>query len=139
MCADGLAGHEWDFYRYTRHSSWTQGGRGGGWEYSGLRESATYWFNYIVPLAYALDDARLKAQAAEFVEMVLSGQHEDGWLGPEKLPVERGLWARSFLIGALQVGLTLEVGDETDGRSRIRRQSRRWQRGLLPPFTGLWI
>ncbi|KAI5847402.1 hypothetical protein DFP73DRAFT_593246 [Morchella snyderi] len=94
LSAEGLAGHEWDFYRFAMNSTWS----GGTWEYSGLHETAPYWFNYIVPLAWSLDDARLKAQAKEFLDSVLDAQQEDGWLGPETAKGERGLWARALLL-----------------------------------------
>lgn len=94
LSAEGLAGHEWDFYRYAMNSTWS----GGTWEYSGLHETAPYWFNYIVPLAWSLDDARLKAQAKEFLDSVLDAQQADGWLGPETAKSERGLWARALLL-----------------------------------------
>ncbi|KAH7312367.1 hypothetical protein B0I35DRAFT_376750 [Stachybotrys elegans] len=96
---DGLGGHLYDFYRFVRRSSWL----GGTAEYSDLAESATYWFNYIVPMAWALDDERLKAQAREFLDYVLEHQAEDGWLGPETTRQTRCLWARSYLcLGLMQ-------------------------------------
>ncbi|KAI5788197.1 hypothetical protein FPQ18DRAFT_372851 [Pyronema domesticum] len=99
LSASGLAGHEWDFYRFVNNSTWT----GGTWEYSGLHETAPYWFNYIVPLAYTLDDARLKKQAKEFLDHVLATQQADGWLGTETKSEERGLWGRFFvLMGMIQ-------------------------------------
>jgi carbohydrate-binding DOMON domain-containing protein len=94
LSASGLAGHEWDFYRFVNNSTWT----GGTWEYSGLHETAPYWFNYIVPLAYTLDDARLKKQAKEFLDHVLATQQADGWLGTETKSEERGLWGRFFVL-----------------------------------------
>jgi hypothetical protein len=91
---DGFPGHQFDFYRYVRDSSW-MGGRD---EYSDLTESAPYWFNGIVPLAYGLDDDRLKRQVRQFVEHVIHHQTEDGWLGGEDWP--RDLWARfPFVLG----------------------------------------
>ncbi|KAF1981397.1 hypothetical protein K402DRAFT_425448 [Aulographum hederae CBS 113979] len=97
LCADGLGGHMYDFYRYIQRSSWL----GGDWEYSPLNEAAPYWFNYIVPLAWTLDDARLKAQAKSFLDYVLEAQAEDGWLGPETTKATRGIWARSLLCFGL--------------------------------------
>ena len=99
LSANGLAGHEWDFYRFVNDSTWT----GGEYEYSGLRETAPYWFNYIVPLAYALDDARLKAQARAFLDHVLATQHDDGWLGPETTKETRGLYTRFLVLAGMIV------------------------------------
>jgi hypothetical protein len=78
---------------------------GGDWEYSTLDEAAPYWFNYIVPLAWTINDSRLKAQAKDFLEYVLDHQAEDGWLGPETTRQTRGIWARSLLCFGLVVSI----------------------------------
>jgi hypothetical protein len=95
---DGLPGHQFDFYVYVRDSTWM----GGRTEYADIHESAPYWFNYIVPLAYGLDDARLKRQVEQFVEYVISHQADDGWIGVEKGSA-RDLWARFPLMLGLTV------------------------------------
>lgn len=100
LSADGLGGHLFDFYRYVARSTWL----GGSYEYSELHESAPYWFNYIVPLAWTLDDPRLKKQARQFLDYVLDNQADDGWLGPETTRQTRGIWARSLLAFGLIVG-----------------------------------
>ncbi|KAH0555906.1 hypothetical protein GP486_006149 [Trichoglossum hirsutum] len=97
---DGLPGHEFDFYAYVRDSTWM----GGRQEYSDLHESAPYWFNYIVPLAYGLNDARLKQQVEQFVEYVISHQADDGWIGSERGYEARDLWARfPLMLGLTQL------------------------------------
>lgn len=88
-----------DFYRYVNQSTWL----GGQYEYSELNEAAPYWFNYIVPLAWVLDDERLKSQAKAFLDYILDTQAEDGWLGPEKTRQTRGIWGRSLLSFGLTV------------------------------------
>lgn len=92
-----------DFYRYVANSTWM----GGQDEYSDLIESATYWFNYIVPLAWTLDDDRLKEQARKFLDHQIENQHEDGWLGPGKTRNERVIWPRSYLLLGMMVSCLL--------------------------------
>jgi hypothetical protein len=99
LMADGLAGHQHDFYRFVSESSWI----GGDQEYSDLHEGFPYWFNGIVPLAYGLHDARLKVQVDAAVTAVLERRGEDGWLGPEKGNA-RNFWARyPLFLGLVQL------------------------------------
>ena len=65
--AAGLAGHLYDFWNYVHKSSWL----GGNEEYSGLNEAFPYWLNGLVPLAYILDDARLKEQVHTSMDYVM--------------------------------------------------------------------
>ena len=97
-----------DFYRYVGKSTWM----GGQDEYSDLRESATYWFNYIVPLAWTLDDNRLKEQAKAFLDYQIDNQFDDGWLGPEEERNERVIWGRSYLL----LGMTVSFSQSRSGR-----------------------
>ena len=97
--ASGLSGHLFDFYRYVKNSLWL----GGTLEYNELHEAGPYWYNGIVPLAYVLDDQRLKDQANYFLEYVLDHQADDGWLGPETAREERGIWARCLLLQGIMV------------------------------------
>jgi hypothetical protein len=101
LMANGLAGHLHEFYTYVSSSSWL----GGTGEYSSLHEGFPYWLNGIVPLAYSLNDARIKKQISTAVDYVLTHQHEDGWLGPEeKGGGLRNLWARyPLLLGFTQL------------------------------------
>lgn len=87
--ANGLAGHEYDFYPIVRESPWL----GGHQEYSPLNEGVPYWLNGIVPLAYGLDDPRLKKQIHQAVCYIVQHQQEDGWLGPEKWLKDRDIWS----------------------------------------------
>lgn len=133
LSASGLGGHLFDFYRYVARSTWL----GGTEEYSELHESAPYWFNYIVPLAWTLQDERLKAQAKQFLDYVLEHQAEDGWLGPETTKQTRGIWARSLLC----FGLTQYAEAEPSEAERIVEALHKFVRlvhsMLSNDFTGL--
>ncbi|MEO7910954.1 MAG: beta-L-arabinofuranosidase domain-containing protein [Roseiflexaceae bacterium] len=73
--ADGLSGHLDEFWPDIANSRWI-GGDAEGWE------RGPYWLDGIVPLAYLLDDERLKAKAQHWIEQILAHQDADGWLGP---------------------------------------------------------
>ena len=73
--ADGLSGHLDEFWPDIADSAWI-GGRAEGWE------RGPYWLDGIVPLAYLLDDALLKAKAQSWIDYILAHQAADGWLGP---------------------------------------------------------
>jgi len=73
--ADGLSGHLDEFWPDIANSRWI-GGDAEGWE------RGPYWLDGIVPLAYLLDDQRLKAKAQHWIEQILAHQDADGWLGP---------------------------------------------------------
>jgi DUF1680 family protein len=56
------------------------GGTGDGWE------RGPYWLDGLVPLAYILNDEKLKAKAQEWIEWSIENQREDGYFGPRPLP-----------------------------------------------------
>lgn len=72
--ADGLTGHLDEFWPDVAQSGWI-GGDAEGWE------RAPYWLDGLVPLAFQLDDDRLKTKVHRWVDYILDHQHEDGWLG----------------------------------------------------------
>ncbi|KAJ7793921.1 hypothetical protein B0H14DRAFT_2924745 [Mycena olivaceomarginata] len=87
--ADGLAGHLRDSTASTVAGSiWVEGGS---IEYSEMHESAPYWFNGMVALA--------------FLTGRLDHQGEDGWLGPEPFvanaTIPRLPWPRYLLLMGL--------------------------------------
>jgi hypothetical protein len=107
LMADGLAGHEHEFYRYVYQSSWI----GGNQEYSTLDEAWPYWFNGIVPLAYALDDDELKTVVKSSIDYIFANQQSDGWIGPEKTPQTRFFWPRTLVLMAITQYLEAEPSE----------------------------
>ena len=73
--ADGLSGHLDEFWPDIKNSSWI-GGKAEGWE------RTPYWLDGIIPLAYLLDDPKLKAKAQRYIDYIFDHQQPDGWLGP---------------------------------------------------------
>jgi len=73
--AAGLSGHLDEFWPDIKQSAWF-GGKAEGWE------RVPYWLDGVVPLAYVLDDAALKAKVKKAIDYILDHQHPDGWLGP---------------------------------------------------------
>lgn len=73
--ADGLSGHLDEFWPDIRDSAWI-GGPAEGWE------RVPYWLDGVVPLAWLLNDERLKAKARRYIDHILDHQQPDGWLGP---------------------------------------------------------
>ncbi|MGD8360428.1 MAG: glycoside hydrolase family 127 protein [Gemmatimonadota bacterium] len=73
--AEGLSGHLDEFWPDVGESQWF-GGDAEGWE------RAPYWMDGFIPLAWVLDDDRLKAKATRYVEEILARQRSDGWYSP---------------------------------------------------------
>ncbi|MEW6751113.1 MAG: beta-L-arabinofuranosidase domain-containing protein [Candidatus Latescibacterota bacterium] len=73
--ADALTGHLDEFWPDIRDSGWI-GGSAEGWE------RGPYWLDGLIPLAFQLDDAVLKAKVRRWLDHILTHQHPDGWLGP---------------------------------------------------------
>jgi len=78
---DGASGHLDSIYSLVcgDNNGWL-GGTGDGWE------RGPYWIDGLVPLAYQLNDAALKAKAQKWIEWSLKNQREDGYFGPKPLP-----------------------------------------------------
>jgi uncharacterized protein len=79
--ADGLSGHLDELWPDVRDSRWF-GGSSEAWE------RAPYWLDGAIPLAFLLDDRRLKDKIHGRVGYVLDNQQEDGWLGPRVMITE---------------------------------------------------
>ena len=90
--ANGLSGHldeTWD--DVGSNSGWL-GGTGESWERS------PYFLDGLVPLAYLLNDARLKAKAQRFIDWTLTHQAASGMIGPAS---NNDWWPRMVMLKAL--------------------------------------
>src|SRR4051812_17864258 len=76
--ANGLTGHLDEFWPDVGPNSAWLGGSGEGWE------RGPYFVDGMLPLAYLLDDPKLKAKAQKWVDWTLTSQRPDGALGPAK-------------------------------------------------------
>ena len=84
------------------------GGDGDGWE------RGPYWIDGLLPLAYILDDQKLKDKVQPWIEWTLTQQRADGYLGPipfEQEPaheegLQRGMrrdwWPKMVMLKILQ-------------------------------------
>ncbi|MBO5128683.1 MAG: hypothetical protein J6D10_14065, partial [Clostridia bacterium] len=73
--ANGLSGNLDKVWPDIRESRWI-GGNCEGWE------RVPYWLDGFIPLAYLLDDEDKIARAKKYIDAILAGQCEDGWLCP---------------------------------------------------------
>lgn len=76
--ADGLSGHLFEVWDDVGDNCGWLGGDGDSWE------RAPYYLDGLIPLAWELDDERLKERCMKYIEWILASQREDGWFGPEK-------------------------------------------------------
>jgi hypothetical protein len=90
--ANGLSGHLDETWADVGSNSGWLGGTGESWE------RGPYFLDGLVPLAYLLDDARLKAKAQKFLEWTLTHQAADGMIGPSG---NNDWWPRMVMLKAL--------------------------------------
>ncbi|MGI4736796.1 MAG: beta-L-arabinofuranosidase domain-containing protein [Janthinobacterium lividum] len=90
--ADGLSGHLEEFWPDLGPTSAWLGGSGEGWE------RGPYYLDGLVPLAYGLDDAALKAKAQKWVDWALHSQRPAGGFGPAK---NQDWWPNMLVLKAL--------------------------------------
>jgi len=85
---DGLTGHAEELYDDIGNSYWLTGRRLGD-EFSGTFddryswERGPYYIKGLVSLAFALDDAKLKARAKRWIDSILDSQRDNGDFGPK--------------------------------------------------------
>ncbi len=90
--ANGLGGHLDETWADVGSNSGWLGGTGESWE------RGPYFVDGLIPLAYLLDDARLKAKAQKFVDWTLTQQAASGMIGP---PSRDDWWPRMIMLKAL--------------------------------------
>jgi len=75
--AAGLTGHLDEFWEDLGTNNKWLGGEKEGWE------RGPYYADGLIPLAYLLDDKRLKVKAQVWIEAFLNYQDKEGWIGPK--------------------------------------------------------
>jgi uncharacterized protein len=90
--ASGLGGHLDETWADVGPNSGWLGGTGESWE------RGPYFLDGLVPLAYLLDDPKLKAKAQKYIEWTLTHQRADGMIGPAS---NDDWWPRMVMIKAL--------------------------------------
>ena len=90
--ATGLGGHLDETWADVGSNSGWLGGTGESWE------RGPYFLDGLVPLAYLLDDDRLKAKAQRYIEWTLTHQAADGMIGP---PSNNDWWPRMVMLKVL--------------------------------------
>ena len=90
--ANGLGGHLDETWADVGPNSGWLGGTGESWE------RGPYFVDGLVPLAYQLDDARLKAKAQKFMDWTLENQSSNGMIGPRS---NDDWWPRMVMLKAL--------------------------------------
>ena len=96
--AKGLSGNLDKMWPDIRDSKWV-GGDKEGWE------RVPYWLDGFIPLAYLLGDEDMKKRAKRYVDAIIAGQQEDGWLCPCSKEERKGydMWALYLMLKVLVV------------------------------------
>ena len=90
--ASGLGGHLDEFWPDVGSNSGWLGGTGESWE------RGPYFLDGLIPLAWQLDDDRLKTKAQKFIEWTLKNQSANGMIGPTH---NDDWWPRMVMVKAL--------------------------------------
>ena len=96
--AASLSGELYKVWRDVRDSKWI-GGDAEGWE------RVPYWLDGFIPLAFLLCDEEKIAVAKKYVDAILAGQAEDGWICPcsEEERAGYDMWGLILLTKVLVV------------------------------------
>jgi hypothetical protein len=90
--ASGLSGHLDETWADVGPNSGWLGGSGESWE------RGPYFLDGLIPLAWLLDDARLKAKAQKYIDWILTHQSPNGMIGPAS---NDDWWPRFVALKAL--------------------------------------
>ena len=90
--ANGLSGHLDETWADVGPNSGWIGGTGESWE------RGPYFLDGLIPLAYLLDDPRLKRKAQRFIDWTLTHQAPNGMIGPTS---NNDWWPRIVMLKAL--------------------------------------
>ncbi|HEX4311440.1 MAG TPA: beta-L-arabinofuranosidase domain-containing protein [Acidobacteriaceae bacterium] len=90
--ANGLSGHLDETWADVGPNSGWLGGTGESWE------RGPYYLDGLVPLAWILDDAGLKAKAQRYIDWTLENQAANGMIGPKS---NNDWWPRIVMLKAL--------------------------------------
>ena len=107
--ASGLGGHLDETWADVGPTSGWLGGKGESWE------RGPYFMDGLVPLAWTLNDERLKKKARPFIEWTLDHQAANGMIGPGS---NDDWWPRYVMLKALtqyQEFTGDRAGDSADG------------------------
>ncbi|MBE5893398.1 MAG: hypothetical protein E7286_08445 [Lachnospiraceae bacterium] len=73
--AEGLSGNLDKMWPDVKDSAWIGGDREG-WE------RVPYWLDGFIPLAYLLENEDMISRARKYIDAIIAGQKEDGWICP---------------------------------------------------------
>lgn len=90
--ANGLGGHLDETWADVGPNSGWLGGTGESWE------RGPYFLDGLVPLAYQLNDTRLKKKAQQYIDWTLNNQQPDGMIGPRS---NNDWWPRIVMLKVL--------------------------------------
>ena len=90
--ANGLSGHLDETWADVGPQSGWLGGSGESWE------RGPYYLDGLLPLAYLLDDARLKTKAQRYIDWTLDHQAPNGMIGPSS---NNDWWPRIVMLKVL--------------------------------------
>ena len=90
--ANGLSGHLDETWADVGPNSGWLGGTGESWE------RGPYFLDGLLPLAYLLDDSRLKTKAQRYIDWTLAHQSPDGMIGPA---TNNDWWPRMVMLKVL--------------------------------------